>query len=58
LAATEEKKSKWKPGAWTPERCRVWKLLDGERRTKFEAWVNAERDFCYPEHVTAEFLSE
>lgn len=49
----------WKPRAWTPERCAVWKALPEERRQAFEDWVGREPELGgYPEQVSAEWKVE
>ena len=34
----------WKPGAWTPARCALWRQMDEAGQKRLEAWVSAERE--------------
>lgn len=39
---TTTAKPTWSPASWTPQRCRVWNLLEGEAQAEFFRWVAAE----------------
>jgi len=41
-SSTTPSKPTWTPGAWTPQRCRVWNLLTGEAQADFSLWVANE----------------
>ena len=55
IAKPAIKANKWKAGAWTPRRCAVWRALEGDVRTTFEAWVNAEAGFGYAHELSPEY---
>lgn len=34
----------WKPGAFTPARCALWRTLDDERQGRLTRWILREED--------------
>lgn len=37
-------RARWAPGAWTPARCALWKLVDADTRASLEMWIDRERE--------------
>lgn len=52
---TTAAKPTWSPSAWTPIRCKVWNLLDGEAQAGFTAWIadeaKANDGGCYSNQI-------
>lgn len=55
MSGDQSSNSRFSPTAWTPARCVLWNVLEGDTRKEFEQWVAAGNGRELPEKFEAQY---